>query len=98
MNESCLSIKYTNHAIEFMAKRGITEEEVEFSILKGETIESYPEDKPFPSKLILTFVNGRPIHIVLARDEKSKKCFVVTAYEPTLDKFELNYKTRKRRL
>lgn len=40
MRASCEIIKYTSHAIEFMAKRGIMEEEVETCIHKGETIES----------------------------------------------------------
>lgn len=98
MRASCEIIKYTNHAIEFMAKRGIMEEEIETCIHKGETIERYPNDKSFPSELILAYVNSRPIHIVMARDKKLKICFVVISYEPTLDKFETDYKTRKKKL
>jgi hypothetical protein len=62
----CTVIKYTNHAIEYMAKRGIVEEEAEQVIKDGEVIEEYADDKPFPSKLIISFIRKRPIHLVLS--------------------------------
>lgn len=61
----CEAIKYTNHAIEFMAKRGITENEAERVILNGEIIEDYPNDKPLPSRLIFLLSDNRPVHLVV---------------------------------
>jgi hypothetical protein len=94
----CNTLKYTNHAFEYMAKRAIKEQEVQLVIKNGETIENYPDDKPLPSRLIFSLVNGRPIHLVVAFEEKSKTCFVVTAYEPNSEKFEPDFKTRKSKL
>ena len=94
----CDTIKYTNHAIEFMAKRSIKEQEVEHVIKNGEVIEHYPDDKPFPSRLVFSFVNGRPIHLVVGFSEMVKECFVITAYEPNTEKFEADFKTRKPKL
>ena len=94
----CDTLKYTNHAIEFMARRAIKEQEVEYAITGGETIENYPDDKPFPSRLVFALVNGRPIHLVVGFNEEAKACFVITAYEPNTEKFEPDFKTRKAKL
>jgi hypothetical protein len=41
------------HAIQRMYQRSITEEEVRIVIKTGETIEDYPADFPYPSRLVL---------------------------------------------
>jgi len=41
------------HAIQRMFQRRISEEEVKQVVATGETIETYPTDQPFPSRLIL---------------------------------------------
>lgn len=92
----CEKIKYTNHAVEFMAARGITEQQVEEVARKGEVIENYADDKPLPSCLLLAYISGKPIHIVLGYHAETKLCVVITAYEPGKDKFETDNKTRKK--
>ena len=81
-----------------MAMRAIKEQEAEHAIETGEIIEDYPDDKPFPSRLVFSLVNGRPIHLVIGFDEVLKTCFVITAYEPSAEKFEADFKTRKIKL
>ena len=44
-----------------MAARGIREEDVARVISEGKEIENYPEDKPYPSRLLLGWVEDRPI-------------------------------------
>ena len=51
------SIFYTNHAVKQMFSRNISTQEVEYILEKGETIMDYPDDKPFPSKLLLCRLN-----------------------------------------
>ena len=41
------------HAIGRMFERRITEEEVRATLKGGETIEDYPSDTPYPSRLML---------------------------------------------
>ena len=41
------------HAIQRMYQRSISEEEVRIVIKTGETIEDYPADFPYPSRLVL---------------------------------------------
>ena len=67
------------------------------SILNGEIIEDYPEDRLFPSCLMLHFIDKKPIHVVLSYDETNKKVYVITVYEPTLEEFCPDFKTRRKK-
>lgn len=64
-----------------MVARRINRAEVEAVLANGRIIAKYPTDKPFPSKLLLGSIDGRPLHIVAAQDETGR-CYVITAYEP----------------
>jgi hypothetical protein len=46
----------------------------------GEIIADYDDDQPYPSKLVLGFLQKRPIHVVVAQN--GGDCIIVTAYEP----------------
>jgi len=41
------------HALQRMFERGVTQEDVRHVLATGETIERYPDDQPYPSRLIL---------------------------------------------
>ncbi|WKY46234.1 DUF4258 domain-containing protein [Eubacteriaceae bacterium ES2] len=61
----------------------------------GEMIESYPDDYPNPSCLVLGLtIDGKPIHVVVGSD--GEYIFIITAYYPNLNKFEADYKTRRK--
>lgn len=60
---------FSSHAIKRMFSRKISEPEVATAINHGTIIESYPDDNPFPSFLLLDFINGQPIHVVYSIDE-----------------------------
>ena len=64
-------------------------------LLSGELIENYPDDRLYPSALFLGLINEKPIHVVAALDNLNTFCYVITAYEPDLNHFESDYKTRK---
>jgi hypothetical protein len=59
------------HAIERMFRRRISEVDVRHVLTNGEEIESYPEDTPYPSRLVLGWRGSRPIHVVAAEDAES---------------------------
>ena len=63
----------------------------------GETIETYPTDKPFPSRLILGWSGSRPIHVVAADDASAQETIIVTAYQPDIEEWESGFKRRTRR-
>ncbi|KFN38614.1 MAG: hypothetical protein JU82_10845 [Sulfuricurvum sp. MLSB] len=87
---------YRTHAIERMFQRDVNEEDVEHVVKNGEIIESYPDDYPYPSFLVLGYFNKRPLHVVYARDE-AENVIVITVYEPTAEKWMEDLKTRRER-
>jgi hypothetical protein len=83
------------HAIERMFQRRIGEEDVRRVLESGETIEDYPEDKPHPSRLVLGWCAGRPVHVVAAENTGSEETFVITVYEPIPDLWEPGFRRRR---
>jgi hypothetical protein len=82
--------------LERMVERGITRAEVQEVLLGGERIEDYPGDRPLPSGLFLSWVRGRPLHVVAAFDMANKTVVIITAYEPTVEYFESDFRTRRK--
>jgi hypothetical protein len=78
-----------------MMERGISRESIKEILKKGEIIEDYPDDKPYPSALFLGWIRGEPLHAVAAFDSLTGWCFIITAYKPDLEHFESDYKTRR---
>ncbi len=91
-------LSYRIHARQSMFMRSISDECVEYIIHNGEVIEDYPHAFPFPAKLLLGWCKNRPIHVVAAEDCRQSLVIVITTYEPTLDKWGLDMKTRRKKL
>jgi hypothetical protein len=87
---------FTRHAVEQMFRRRIAAEDVRIVVRTGELIADYPDDQPYPSRLILGHVGGRPLHVVLAWEAETKTGYVVTAYEPDLDLWEPGFRARRK--
>lgn len=84
----------TRHCQLRLEKRGIAIEDAEYAIMNGEMIEQYPDDYPFPSCLVFCILpNSLPLHVVCSIGDGY--LYLITAYHPTLDKFESDYKTRR---
>ena len=92
----CKNIVFSDHAIGQMFKRGISIDDVLQVIDTGETINEYPTDKPYPSYLVLGFRNQQPIHLVIAKNDFEDKCIIVTAYQPSTDLWNSNFKTKRK--
>ncbi|MDP2078924.1 MAG: DUF4258 domain-containing protein [Sulfuricurvum sp.] len=86
---------YRTHAIERMFQRDVNGEDVEHIVKTGEIIETYPDDYPYPSFLVLGYFGNRPLHVVYAKDEDDS-VIVITVYEPTLEKWFDDLKTRRK--
>ena len=63
-------------------------------LANGETIDDYPDDMPYPSRLALGWVHGRPLHVVAAYDECADQTIVVTVYEPDPAGWEADFRRR----
>jgi hypothetical protein len=78
-----------------MFERGISEEAVRATLKGGEIIESYPDDTPYPSRLVLGWPMGRPLHVVAADNRQQGEIIVITVYEPDPALWESDYRRRK---
>jgi len=76
-----------------MFERDILEIDVENTIINGEIIEEYPDDRPYPSFLALG-LNDRPLHVVFAKNDEENEMIVITAYHPDEGKWSDDYKKR----
>jgi hypothetical protein len=89
------NVEWSAHALEKIFERGISREAIKHIICHGEIIESYLNDKPFPSVLLLGVWDNKPLHSVIALDDNTQRIFVITAYYPDTKYFQLDFKTRR---
>ncbi len=83
------------HAIQRMFQRGVTEMDVREILATGEAIETYPDDTPYPSRLVLGWYRGRPFHVVVADNAAAQETIVITVYEPDPDQWEDGFRRRR---
>ena len=89
------SIIFTGHSIQKIFERNIEPEDIEESIKNGEVIEEYKDDKPYPSFLILNFINEKPLHIVGAYDKDTDMIYIITSYYPDITIWDETFKIRR---
>lgn len=76
-------IKITDHADEEAQADNLSYEEIYDSVIQGEIIEDYPNDKPYPSCLIFgKSLKHQSIHSVWAYNSISKWVVLITVYKP----------------
>jgi hypothetical protein len=89
-------IRITDHADEQAYADHLSFDEILISISAGETIEQYPEDRPYPSCLILSKnPKGEPIHTVWAHNSETRSSILITVYRPDPEIW-IDGKTRRR--
>jgi hypothetical protein len=91
----CTRVIFSGHGIQRMFHRGIGRNAVLAVLSTGEAIANYPDDDPYPSRLLLGWVDVRPLHVVAACDPETETCIVVTAYEPSASLWAADFKTRR---
>jgi hypothetical protein len=89
------NIIWRRHALERMLERDLSRNIVLDVASHGEVIEDYSTDRPMPTALLLGWDKKRPIHVVLSI-EPDGEVAIITAYEPSLDVFESDYRTRRK--
>ncbi len=95
MTDANNRILYRVHAIERMVERVIGDDVVRKVLAQGKEIESYPDDFPYPSRLLLGWSGTRPIHVVTADNSADNETIIVTVYEPDPDLWEPGFERRK---
>lgn len=86
---------YRVHALQRMFEREIERSVVESVIQSGTTIESYPEDTPYPSRLVLGWDRDRPIHVVVADNLLDEETIVITVYQPDPMRWDVSFSRRQ---
>jgi hypothetical protein len=79
---NCSHAVFSGHALRRMFQRELAKDDIIEILRCGECIAEYPEDRSYPSYLMLGFAGSRPVHIVVAKDRVDEACYVVTAYVP----------------
>ncbi len=88
-------VEYSLHATRQLIARNITPEEVAQSVLAGEVIEDYPQDKYGPSCLLVgRTLNQRVLHVQCTHPSR-QLVKVITAYEPDPAEWDETWKLRK---
>ena len=88
-------VRITDHADEEARADALSLDEVFSSVHGGEVIEDYPEDRPFPSCLVLgKTVHGDPVHSVWAYNSDVRWAVLITVYRPDPKRWE-NWRTRR---
>lgn len=90
-----MKLTFRVHAVQRMAERRISVMEVEAVLGTGECIESYPDDIPYPSRLLVGSSGERVLHVVAAFNSHESETIVITAYEPNPSRWDLGFCRRK---
>jgi len=97
--KSCIRrcrIRWTYHVNMRLKGRFINRDAILSSVDSYEIIEEYPKDKYLPSFLVYTKYRGQIIHIQIATDLENNFITIVNAYKPSPDKWEKDFKTRRK--
>lgn len=88
------NIEVTQHMLLRFQQRHISYREIKEAIINGEIIKEYPNDKPFPSCLVLGYTKkNRVLHVVVGVADD--KLWLITAYEPDKTQWNEDFKTKK---
>jgi hypothetical protein len=88
-------IRITDHADEEAQSDRISFDQIFSSVFRGEIIETYPDDKPYPSCLICGQTYGRDsIHSVWGYNPDTDWAVLITVYRPDPDRW-IDFKQRR---
>ena len=88
------TIEASQHFAERCRKRGLTYKEAKEAICVGEVIETYIDDYPHPSCLLIGKTkNGKIVHVVVGLT--NDRLWLITVYEPDRDRWDKSLKLRK---
>jgi len=85
---------WTEHVGKRLIKRNISPDEVIQVLLHGQMIEHYEDDYPFPSCLIFSMIETRPLHVVCSIG--NGQLFIITAYEPDPTEWDMTFTKRRK--
>ena len=88
-------ILWTYHVNMRLGRRFIDRKTIISATESYEVVEAYPDDKYFPSYLVLGRQGEEAFHALFGADVDGQNVRIVTAYFPSPDEWELDLKTRR---
>jgi hypothetical protein len=95
---------FRKHAERRRRENAASVADVKRVLREGETLRTYPEDRPYESRLVLGWTKGealhgdyegrRPLHVVAADAHELNVTFVITVYEPDPALWSDDFRTR----
>jgi|WetSurSiteA1Bulk_404760.scaffolds.fasta_scaffold02602_2 hypothetical protein len=89
-------VEFRVHALKRLFQRQTGAAAVLHVLNTGATIEQYPDDLLYPSRLVLGWWALRPIHVVVADNTEEGISLVVTAYQPDSEEREPDGRRRRK--
>ena len=90
-------VRITDHADEEAVADVLSLRDIYWSVERGEIIETYPSDRPFPSCLVYgSTVEGAPVHSVWAYNQDTRWAVLVTVYRPDPERW-IDWRRRRPR-
>jgi hypothetical protein len=88
------AVELTQHFHARVKERCVKYADVKNAVMHGEIIEQLLDDFPNPSVLIIgQTIEGKKLHVAVGIDDD--KLWLITAYFPTSDVWEADFKTRR---
>ena len=88
-------VRISDHAYGEARADDLSFDEIFHSVIEGEIIEEYPDDRPYPSCLIFGKTSlGEPVHSVWAYNELNGWAVLITVYRPDPERW-INWRERK---
>ena len=89
------SIFWKDHILQRIRSRGMQVSRLLEALRVCEVINEYPDDRPFPSYLLLGFADNKPYHIVAGVNIAEAEIHLITAYIPDSDIWHDDYRRKK---
>jgi hypothetical protein len=94
--ERCVFTEHARREMESEPYGIIHVSEVVQCLRNGEIIEEYPDDRPYPSCLVLgRTAEGRVLHVVCAPVVPEQRLIVITTYQPDPDRWDPAFRRRR---
>jgi hypothetical protein len=92
-----MKLVYRVHAVRRMLQRQIDEAAIRHVLKSGEVIARYPKDKPYPSRLLLGWVESLPLHVLAVDNIEDGEVIIITVYQPDPVLWSADFRTRRKR-
>lgn len=78
-----------------MFQRRVSVDDVVRVLRSGEDVQVSPDNKPYPTRVVLGWSDRRPLHVVIADNLDQNETIVITVYEPDCEYWDSSFRRRR---